>query len=520
LQKKLHVFDVFTLLCVLFVLPVSAGTYTLTSIASKLTCSIPSLNTNTVNNSPTSSQITTPWIGDNGQPPDASATYIYTFKWNTRYTGEQPPKMAIAEEVGSAQWVDFNDDTDSGSASDGIGDSEIDTEPHTGLFEGLSSGTHYVPVTPNDDGSVTVKISQSASASTAVQLSINVPSVTPVEVDVSGVTVDSSGGLNALVGQGITASLASPPPGCTYPGYTWGVGGDMVAGFFVSPAAYILGVQVISPAIQGYPLQIDSSYWTTTDAPHWYWSDNGSNWGSSTAENVVVIAYLYDPNGNLITGVGAGKPVNLWAPSASIDPANTITSPSSYMTTVLGAINGVTSKNTYTGDPGVHFSLDICVPTIFSNNDQTPGTANSVQLVSWCTDPDNLPPLELNTDGDFYLDNQYPYGDKLVVAPSIAASNYDIQCTHEDSPRIGLALDTTSFNVANFFRDYFMYQPPGTDSIMVPLWETDWIWSASGSGSSAAFTPNPPGKTTIMSSKYTTTFPSWNSLLNTGSSDD
>jgi hypothetical protein len=190
--------------------------------------------------------------------------------------------MAIAKEVGSAQWVDFNDDTNSGSASDGLGDSEIGTEPHTGLFEGLSSGTHYAQITPNDDGSVTVKISQSASASTAVQLSINV-SVYPVQLDISGVTVDSSGGLNALVGQGITASLSGMPPECTSRNLHWQVDGEKVAGFYASPIVYSYVFKCFSgiEVGNGGAVQLAPDIWSTA-APHWYWSDNGSNWGAAT----------------------------------------------------------------------------------------------------------------------------------------------------------------------------------------------------------------------------------------------
>jgi hypothetical protein len=198
----------------------------------------------------------------------------------------------------------------------------------------------------------------------------------------------------------------------------------------------------------------------------------------------------------------------------------TITSQSSYLYSWTGVINEVTSAGTSSNGeaPGIEFALSICVPSLFSDNYQTPGTADSVQLVSWRTDPDLS---SINTDGNFDLDNKYPYSDDLVVAPSSAEADnigYNIECTHSDSPHNGLAADTTSFYVTNTFKDYFMYQPPGTDSIMVPLWETDWTWNAAAScaSSSSAFMPYPPGQTAITSSNYTTTFPSWNAVLNTG----
>jgi hypothetical protein len=74
-------------------------------------------------------------------------------------------------------------------------------------------------------------------------------------------------------------------------------------------------------------------------------------------------------------------------------------------------------------------------------------------------------------NGRQVLDGGYPYG-------SWYSAN-GVQDGNTDSPVQDLSSDPAirEYDVSDSFDDYLMYQPPGANSLPVPLKETDWYWT-------------------------------------------
>jgi len=457
--------------------------------------------------------------------------------------------MAIAEEVGSAQWVDFNDDTNSGSASDGIGDSEIDTEPHTGLFEGLSSGTHYAQITPNDDGSVTVKISQSASASTAVQLSINVPSVTPVEVDVAGTTLDTSttpNKLSILVGQAFDASI-NLPDGATATNSTWSINGG-------SPIYDFDATQGLPPTSWS-PSNETNNNGTT----HCYFTQGTIVEDGGIAVTVTCGTHFNFPAGTLPAAgldVSASKDLYVCAPGIThFKP--TIGSiiwspggnPATYGTVSLG---GLTTKV-----GGYACGLDwtdteVTTPDIYTDSGADNGKWSMFQLYVPESDLEFENGQGFHTVFDFgatplrqparsalvassgltVADCNIPYGGLKFSADGIPHGNADSPSAPvtdiwvQDSQ--GNAMGLCYVSIYEAFTDTLMYMPPEADngdSIWVPLsmfsWNVGWSLREDNAGYWTADTgyPNPILNNAPADDPHltppapTSTYPTWDYVV-------
>ena len=73
------------------------------------------------------------------------------------------------------------------------------------------------------------------------------------------------------------------------------------------------------------------------------------------------------------------------------------------------------------------------------------------------------------------LDNSYPYAGEWYPADGTDNGS-------SDSPGQPFSSDAsiTEFDVMDVFHDYLMYQPPGSDSVVVPLKKVTWFWQGKG----------------------------------------
>jgi len=501
LVKKLLV----ALLSILVIsLPAHAGsyavTYTFTSVGTGPgTATQPTSGTNTTR---------APFVSNSGTVNTISLTVTATLTYKPSSPADDATMASVVVSETGGSGVSLpgvrGPSPYTASASDGMGDPSIFVTPPagtTGPLGASSNGTHYTIY----QGAPTITLpTRTATWTTTLVHKLGSCSysatVTPVVLSVSGTIYDTSGQLHTIIGQGSTGSLTAG----SYPlaNYQWSVPGDTFASFWTAPA-----YPPSKPAkTSGFVTYVSAATWSTAN-PHWYWSDNSGNWGSSLPLDVTCTAVASDPSGNVIGPVSADVRINLWAPTASIK--NAMPGPSSYMEYSTGAVYGIAStpdSSTNGEGPGIKFDITAMTPALFP-----PGDLKDAQLVSWdiwgtgvfggWTD-------FLNTNG-YALDSVYPDTD-WGVANGFSDLGYS------DSPSEpfpgGFASTTSSINIENQFKHFTYFAPQGTDVQPVPIWEVDWNWLCSANDSAGAWNPNPPGQTSIVSARYNSYFPTWTSL--------
>lgn len=77
-----------------------------------------------------------------------------------------------------------------------------------------------------------------------------------------------------------------------------------------------------------------------------------------------------------------------------------------------------------------------------------------------------------------------------------------------DSP-FGGGSNLSGISVSQQFQTYFMYVPPGTNSIWVTLQSMNWSWSASAALTGGNWTVSSPTYTKNPSSSYSSPLPVW-----------
>jgi hypothetical protein len=414
--------------------------------------------------------------------------------------------MAIAKEVGSAEWGGYlgGSGAPSGSASDGLGDPVVNISPVSYITDDLSSGTHYQSETPNGDGSVTITISQSATATgsgSGVQLSINVPSVTPVEVDVAGTTLDENHNPTILVGQAFDASI-NLPDGATATNSTWSINGGI-------PIYYFDATQGLPPTSWN-PSNETNNNGTT----HCYFISAPAS--DNTAVTVTCNTHYNFPAGTLPAAgldVSANKNIYVCAPDYHLKP--TVTALQSDPTILLsagwdaGKVYCTMSWNKTT----------VTTPDIYSYSGVDYGQWNIFQIItsgrtynSYLGDLNEFDVFSIagkalrqtgtplvNAVGNLAADCTIPYADDRTLSangkpdgegdvPSESISNNVFTATKTVTSSSGETTTLTrefiltQANVSDDFTDYLMYMPPPSgagDSIWVPLSMFTWGWAYS-----------------------------------------
>ena len=414
-----------------------------------------------------------------------------TFQWQPDYPGEPLPQSVITQEKCSAGYGGA-----SGTADDGLGDAPV-SQP----YSGQSSGTRYKVVT----GQATITLTCSPSATvTANGQSCGAgltysAAVSPVTVTLNGSLADSSHQLNILAGQGCQGILNAGP--VTLSNFQWTVPGTTFDHFYIS-----------SDQAQGYPVFIDPAVWTTA-SPIWHWNTPGNFFictVSATAQASVNGQAIGTVKGQQsITVVTAPYTAKAVAGPASFEKPN-------------GKVTGVQAGAP--GGEGLSINpVSVTTPNPFAQFGYW-GTCFYVQLF--------YEQRVLNMGGikfpyltnGYVLDNEWPYG-LVVQAPGPGSPSPVPALQFSDSPDMGCE-NFSGIVVADSFKAYLMYQPPGNGftSQPVPLNLTQWDWKVSANNNNGVWTPDPPGFCTITSDAPSTEFPAWtasfvNTAGNTGHQD-
>ena len=414
-------------------------------------------------------------------------------------TTDPPPPCVLVEQDAGMRW--YPRDLYGTATCDGTLDPGVPgATPSTGLFWGSSpdspgmssSATSYsgksspgpsFSVSCKPTGSYTGQAGLEGSVTGEVDLSCGA-SVYPITLILAGMTKDSSGNDNILIGQGCTASLSGIPSNLLpYVTYNWSVSGITFQSWSPTTPA--------DPnALPPTPMNLNATYYVSGPgplniaSPHWYWQDLAG------PETVTCTATVTPPagQGNSFT-ITATANVALKIPSSGfyyktgrvqINNINTSTYGSGY-----SLYAGPTSSVPY----GITYTEQVNTPAPFSQG----GIWNFVQLVApgaWYTPaggteqpypvPSSTFPVVVNYNGYHGLDTQYPlapgpYGTQITGG----YADNNLPFTAFDGPALTSLLDTNvNYHVSEYFETYVMYQPPGNDSQWVPLTRLDWNWQA------------------------------------------
>jgi hypothetical protein len=388
--------------------------------------------------------------------------------------------------------------------SNGFGDSPAQDNTTS---QYASQGYHVETVTGGN-----YPVSLSATDPSGIASADVVIAAYPITINLTGTTPDSSGNLNILVGQGCGASISGLPGGTGWgtPVYAWSVSGTAFQQW--SPT---------TPAIGTAPANPNASYYvggygpSTNPTAKWYWNDP-----NNASETVSCTVTLTPPagQGNQFS-VTATKTVAVQVPGWYA----TGTGGRMQVNTGGEGQNGAISL--YAGPSGgqaygMNWLANVMSSTLF-----TSGTLQLVQTVipsmSYVTytgvgvpgvthpDPEN---------GKFGLDTRAFVG--WATQGSYQPPSTPVAYASHDDPSIGLSSGVASAMMQHQFTDTLMFQPPGSDTQLVPLgtfgWSTNggatvpttdnWADYAMQNGSDAAGTVSPAASTSFTAGN---TFPSW-----------
>jgi len=293
---------------------------------------------------------------------------------------------------------------------------------------------------------------------------------TPITLNLTGTTKDSSGQPHILIGQHCSASLNGIPAGCTVSNYQWSVSGNTFQTWSAD-----------TPAVGSNPYNPDASYYVggpgplTNPTARWYWNDLAANTNGPAHETVSCTLTITPPAGQgAAFAVTATRKVTVYWP----------------LWTAFGVGGTMVVSNGYpnNGDywlyagptPGSGETGGMDWYAIVSPPDPNPAAfgAGSLQIVQLV-----IPGMIFtSTDGDKYnwstngqegLDTSYPYG-WVTTSPTYFS---------RDSPGIDLShpLPGTlaySGGLQDQFEDYLLYFAPGSAQC-VPLGR--FVWSTAGS---------------------------------------
>jgi hypothetical protein len=332
---------------------------------------------------------------------------------------------------------------------------------------------------------------------------------TPISIILTGTTVDKSGGVNILVGQGCIATLSGLPPlptGFTW-SLTWSASGTTLSGDYISPGGYVdeFGYQYYVPyGEEGYPVYTYPAFWQTL-SPHWYWNDNGGYWGSSWPETVGVTANVLNASGATVDSVSLSTTVNVWAPTASISSAQGAASVTG--TDSSGNLDNLGSAAD--NDSGFTYYAAIVSPKLFDGGPGLSGTVEDYQLANIYYEVNDIPAT--TTLGEYELDlgsgaqNLY-----YSIGSALAAANPSGESIiFSDSPFKTTGTSVDEIGSDSSFQDYIEYLPPGSDSILVPTYYVNWNWIATAEQEGGAVGLLNPSCTSMTGYGYCMTGPAW-----------
>ncbi len=428
-----------------------------------------------------------------------------TYTWQ----GTDPaPQSVIVTQTSTAKAVSSYSSSAQAAptCADGLQDSPTVTSSHSMYgyaANASSSGTHY---TTQGGASFTVSCSPSASVSiNSGQCNASVTysnSISPVTIQLTGTTKDSSGGEDILVGQGCSASLVGIPNNYTYTtedcivsDYQWRVGGTTFQTWSAT-----------TPAIGTAPANPNASYYVDGPGPltnptaHWYWNE------AATTETISCTATVTPPagEGSPFT-VTATKQVHVMVPgwnctgTGGTMQVNTSAPGDSNYELWAGPIAG----SGETGGMDWNATVTSAKAALFANGD--------IKIVQLTTP--NATYTEGTTTHAWSLNGQAGLDTSCPYPWTSGAPNY----FGGDTPGTPLMSTDTAATEQSQFVDYLMYVAPGADVQWVPLATFSWGtngsatqpnpggWAAFGSGSAGSVTPSgAPVKFSQSNS-----FPSW-----------
>ena len=154
---------------------------------------------------------------NNGTSPACGGQIEAQWIWTANQPNAPVPQQVIVKQVIVKQFCDasWESSTASGQCDDALKDPPV-SSTSSGDTTAHSSGTHYRAVPADANGNLEVYCTPTASVAKGSCGVYYRASASPVFINLSGPTQDSSGNYNILVGQECTASLTPALQGCTY----------------------------------------------------------------------------------------------------------------------------------------------------------------------------------------------------------------------------------------------------------------------------------------------------------------
>jgi hypothetical protein len=394
-----------------------------------------------------------------------------------------PAKTVITKTSSGASWYGA-----SGNSSNGLGTPHV---PTSSPYGGSSSGDKYEA---KDGSSGLIQYDVTVNASVSVEgavggysygVSTGV-SATPYPVTVYLVgSIPQNGVENALIGQGITGNLNTPPfTASAQTGHAWSVGGDTFQSWTVKPD------QTKATLVIGSGLLNQPTF-------HCYWKDE-------TTTTVSCTATFSTPSGPL--SVTGEQKLRVWMPYY-------------FYGYNVGSV-GASTTSVFTQGPGMKFTGAVGTPTFFQPLGV--GKWTFVQLVTFLYQewsPISPVPGTLTTGSDFQLDNIWPYpfddppyypANSVTPTPPQTGPNPAYLHSTEDSPEYDFDSWARYVKGKGQWEMYMMYLPPGFDVQWVPLAKLYWQWDFNMSWGGSGWIPTSPGSVTAPSGvAHTTIHPQW-----------
>ena len=467
-----------------FACPVCAGSYSLPAFSGGLWYSnyaspgVPH---------PYSSYGNTTGSGDSSMQVQASGTVVATFTWVSSNTSLDPAPSCVVEQTGSAWWRASAPTQPPASCRDGLGDLESG-----GLNGGSSFGTHYQIVAPDANGVITIVLSGAQATvdptgSTSGNFGCGITwsvYAAPITVRLNGTIKDTVGSDNILIGQGCTAYIQAgslPDGAITFSNFNWTVPGVTFDHFYIS-----------SDQSQGHVVFADPAIWASA-SPFWYWN--------SSANYTVSVNATASVNGLSLGTLTAQKNVAVIMPSQAVV---TVTGSSSFQKT-NGTVTGIQAGAP--GASGMEIDASVMTPNPIAQYGYY-GKYFFVQLVKELRDLKMGAIVYPHITNGFVLDNQWPYnGYQDGYGPESVTPTHLI---FSDAPDMGIQF-YDGVDIADEFKAYLMYQPPGNgyNAQPVPIRLTDWNWTASATLYNGLWSPDPPGTCMMTADGVSSEFPEW-----------
>lgn len=401
------------------------------------------------------------------------------FQWNAGMTNDPPPTSVIVQQHSVAS---FTSSAPPGSTAGGACDNGLGVTSPMGAASYSADNSAYSFASGGQSFSLPVcNPSASASGSNVNSSPTSIcggsasvtytATATPININPTGTTIDSTGLYNILIGQGCTSYIQAGAPlgnAVTFSNFQWSVSDDTFGGFGMGvDNVYSTG----KPYGHVYP--VDPSEYLKPN-PHWFWKDADELGAMRTISCTAQI----NINGVPIPGgiVSGQKTVKVWTPSHEFLYNNGGTS---YFG--LGTVGAGT-------EAVINWNGAVGIPQFFYTALGHTGTWQFTQL---CSLYHLAPPLIYTFTNGFYLDAEFNYSSKQGSPWNADATYYSNNYTSHaasDSPSItfsGSAIAT----IDDYYWTYMMYQPPGTDVSWVPLHKMAWHWNASLSSFNGTWLP-------------------------------